>query len=117
MPKGLKTGGRVSGTPNLISGKVKQALGAALDNYEGGPVAYLELIRDTERKVFCQLLGRILPRQMVGKDDEPLIPKPRTHADDIEACRRTLFLLAKVEKGCNRGLADDLNYPVEKDSH
>lgn len=60
--KGKKTGGRQAGTPNKITGAVKDMVLQALSQ-EGG-VAYLQLQARRNPVAFMGLLGRVLPLQV-----------------------------------------------------
>lgn len=72
MARGRKTGGRRKGTPNKITGAVKEAIEEAFAN--AGGVAYLEKVAQDDPRAFCTLLGKILPKQVEqsGPDGEPL---------------------------------------------
>ena len=71
-PKGgEKFGGRAKGTPNKMTIKVKEAILHAFDEV-GGP-AYLVKVAKEDPKVFCTLLGKVLPTEIHTKDDKPLI--------------------------------------------
>ena len=70
MAKGLKTGGRKSGTPNKITTDLKEAIMQAFER--AGGVAYLTKVAAEQPQVFCTLLAKILPMQVTGKDDAPL---------------------------------------------
>ncbi|MCV5968711.1 hypothetical protein, partial [Lactococcus petauri] len=66
MPKGgskpgERRGGRKAGTPNKVTGQLKDMILQALSD-QGG-VAYLNTVASTHPQVFCALLGRVLPIQ------------------------------------------------------
>lgn len=65
MAKGRKTGGRVAGTPNKVTGELKDMILKALAN-KGG-VAYLERAADQNPTAFLTLVGRVLPLQVNGE--------------------------------------------------
>ena len=68
-PKGLpKTGGRRAGTPNVITRQVKTAIEDAFDKLGG--MDYLVRIGREQPQVFCQLLGRVLPRNLTAMQIE-----------------------------------------------
>lgn len=72
-PKGSpKSGGRKKGTPNKVTGKVREAILQAFE--EVGGVEYLTNIAQEDHKTFCMLLAKVLPTQVTGADDKPLIP-------------------------------------------
>jgi len=102
MPAGAKPGerrgGRQKGTPNKISSEIKQALYEALNNGDGATAYFLEL-RTEHPKTFENLISKLLPRQVTGADDDPLIQEyDLDHlAGRVEACRRISFAFAKVE--------------------
>ena len=66
MAKGVKTGGRKAGTPNKISGELKDMILTALSNRGG--VTYLERQADESPNAFLALVGKILPLQVTGED-------------------------------------------------
>jgi hypothetical protein len=71
-PKGSpKTGGRVKGTPNKNTAALKDAILAALDKVGGQ--SYLERIAEEDPKTFCALLGKVLPMQIGGDPQNPLV--------------------------------------------
>jgi hypothetical protein len=60
--KGKKTGGRQAGTPNKLTGAVKEMILTALEQ-EGG----IEYLRHQARRnptAFLQLVGKVLPLQV-----------------------------------------------------
>lgn len=68
--KGKKTGGRVKGTPNKVSGALKDDILDALQAVGG--VEYLREQATKNPNAFLSLLGRVLPMQVngPGKDGE-----------------------------------------------
>lgn len=73
MAKGRKTGGRVAGTPNKLTGELKDLILGALSNVGG--MKYLETQAKESPTAFLTLVGKVLPLQVTGKDDKPLIPE------------------------------------------
>lgn len=70
-PRGApKTGGRKRGTPNKVTADLKDAILGAL-RAKGGQ-DYLEKVADNDPRTFCGLLGKVLPMQLQGDDDNPL---------------------------------------------
>ena len=63
-----ETGGRQAGTPNKMTASVKAAILAAFD--EVGGEAYLVKVANEDPRTFCTLLGKVLPTELVGADDE-----------------------------------------------
>lgn len=90
MATGRKTGGRTKGTPNKVNAAVKEAILGAF-NKVGGQ-AYLERVAENDARVFCGLLGRVLPTQLAGTADEPI----RIASESDCTVRDTL--LAKIEE-------------------
>jgi hypothetical protein len=68
MAKRQKTGGRTKGTPNKLSGQVREMILAALDDVGGKD--YLVTQAFLNPSAFMQLLGKILSLQLVGASDE-----------------------------------------------
>jgi len=70
--------GRVKGVPNKITATLKELIPLAAANvgYDGkgkdGLLGYLQKIAEKDQKTFAQLLGRLLPLQLTGKDHGPL---------------------------------------------
>ncbi len=69
-PGAKKTGGRVKGTPNKMSGELKEMILTALS--EKGGVAYLVRQADENPQSFMGLLGKVLPMTVQGNPDQPL---------------------------------------------
>jgi len=73
MAQGVKTGGRVKGTPNKTTGMLKEAILKAAElcgedgNGKGKTVGYLKRLAMDEPKAFAGLLGRVLPLQVTGE--------------------------------------------------
>ena len=57
-PKGTRWGGRQKGTPNKLTGGVKDALRTAFT--EAGGVEYLVGVAKSDPRVFCALLAKLL---------------------------------------------------------
>lgn len=74
MAKGQKTGGRQRGTPNKTTALLKDAiLKAATDaGGEAGLVGYLQTQAKENPAPFMALLGKVLPMQIAGDQDNPL---------------------------------------------
>lgn len=70
MAKGVKTGGRVAGTPNKATAALKDAILAAGHKVgedgegRGGLEGYLVMLAKTDPKSFSTLLGKVLPLQV-----------------------------------------------------
>ena len=70
MARGTKTGGRKKGTPNKVTGALKDMILTALDN-KGG-VEYLERQAEANPTAFLTLVGKVLPLQVTGDGGGPL---------------------------------------------
>lgn len=68
---GERRGGRRPGTPNKTTAALKDAILHAFD--EAGGVSYLERIAREEPRVFCSLLGRLIPHTLAGDADAPAV--------------------------------------------
>ena len=76
--KGQRFGGRKKGTPNKVSGSLKDAIldaakevgldGKGLDGLKG----YCKRIAETDSKTYCGLLGRVIPLSVEGDPDKPV---------------------------------------------
>lgn len=70
--------GRVKGTPNKTTALLKDAIIRAAEasgedkNGKHGLVGYCTFLAKEEPKAFAQLLGKVLPMQVVGEGDGPL---------------------------------------------
>lgn len=74
MAKGIKTGGGSrKGVPNRLTADVKGMILQALD--EAGGKDYLLAQAHGNPNAFLTLVGKVLPKEMTGKDGEPLFPK------------------------------------------
>ena len=80
--KGQKTGGRTKGTPNKVNAELRDMILGALSD-AGGQKYLLTQALDNPAS-FMSLLGRILPKEITGKDGEPLIP---SLADALKVAR------------------------------
>jgi len=66
-----KTGGRTKGTPNKISRTIRDAVLSSFDLVGGERY----LLRQAEENpvAYMSLLGKILPTQVTGADDGPVV--------------------------------------------
>ncbi len=62
MAKGQKTGGRIKGTPNKLTGDLREAIHEAFKR--AGGVVYLTKVAEESPAVFCKLLGMTLPKDV-----------------------------------------------------
>lgn len=65
--------GRKAGTPNKVTGALKDMILQALAN-QGG-VAYLETQAKVNPNAFLALIGRVLPLQVKQGGDDPRVPQ------------------------------------------
>ena len=70
MARGHKTGGRKAGTPNKLTASIKEAITEAF--YESGGKNYLIGLAVSNPQVFCALLGKIIPTEVVGEGEGPV---------------------------------------------
>ena len=70
MAKGKKTGGRVKGTPNKVTGELKEMILGALS--EVGGVEYLKQQAVNNPGPFLSLVGKVLPYQVTGEGGGPV---------------------------------------------
>lgn len=78
-PKGApKSGGRKKGTPNKLTAQLKEMILEAAelageDMGGGGTVKYLRMQATLQPVAFMSLLGRVLPMQIAGDEDNPIV--------------------------------------------
>jgi hypothetical protein len=70
LAKGKKTGGRKKGTPNKLTGDLKELILQALA--DSGGVMYLKARAADNPTAFLTLVGKVLPLQVTGKDGKDL---------------------------------------------
>lgn len=63
---GERRGGRQKGTPNRLTGAVKEMILQALDDVGG--VDYLARQAEANPAAFMTLVGKVLPLQLTGED-------------------------------------------------
>ena len=87
MATGIKTGGRKKGTPNKVSGQLKDAILEAAKKAGGkdGIIGYLSAQATANPGPFMALLGKVLPLQVTGEGDGPLKIEVGRFADDPPA--------------------------------
>jgi hypothetical protein len=79
MATGKKTGGRQKGTPNKTTGALKDAILLAAEQIgedakgKDGLTGYLRMIAKSDVKAYAGLLGRVLPLQLTGDPENPVI--------------------------------------------
>jgi len=76
MPKGgakpgERRGGRQKGTPNKVTGELKDMILTALGNVGG--VEYLERQAESSPTAFLSLVGKVLPMQVTGDGGGPVV--------------------------------------------
>jgi hypothetical protein len=69
-----KTGGRKAGTPNKVTGQLKEMILAAAEEAGGedGTIGYLRKQALENPTVFMTLLGRVLPHTVAGDAENPI---------------------------------------------
>ena len=65
-----KTGGRKKGTPNKMTGQLKEMILTALDT--AGGVGYLVEQSEKNPTAFLTLVGKVLPMTVKGDPENPL---------------------------------------------
>jgi len=68
---GERRGGRQKGTPNKNTALLREMILSALE--EEGGVDYLRWASREQPAGFLTLLGKVLPTQLTGADDGPLV--------------------------------------------
>lgn len=71
MAAGNAGKGRVKGTPNKLTKTVKEMILAALD--KAGGTDYLAVQADENPAAFMALVGKVLPLQISGDPDNPIV--------------------------------------------
>jgi len=74
VARGTKTGGRKKGTPNKTTALLKDAILVAAGNAgkDEGLVGYLTSQAVLNPGPFMALLGKVLPMQISGDEDQPV---------------------------------------------
>lgn len=85
MPRGAapgeRRGGRQKGTPNKTTKILKDAILQAAEEVgvdgEGGDglVGYCKMVAVASPQAFCGLLGKVLPTQVTGDPDNPVVQR------------------------------------------
>jgi hypothetical protein len=70
--KGQRFGGRKKGTPNKVTGTLKEMILQALS--EAGGIDYLQQQATKNPTAFLSLLGRVLPLQVGTDARDPVMP-------------------------------------------
>lgn len=70
MSLGKKTGGRKKGTPNKVTGELKEMILGALSDVGGRE--YLKAQAKTNPNAFLVLVGKVLPYQVTGENGGPI---------------------------------------------
>ena len=97
-PGSPRAGGRKKGTPNKLTADLKTAILGALEA-KGGQ-KYLEQVADRDMRTFCTLLGKVLPLQLQGDGDNPIVSSVNFSA--AEELMRRLDQIAKT-RGASGG--------------
>ena len=76
MASGKKVGGRKKGTPNKVTGSLREAILLAAEDAGGGGAeglrAYLLQQAKDQPVAFMGLLGKVLPLQVTGANNSPV---------------------------------------------
>jgi len=70
MALGIKTGGRLAGTPNKHTAALKDMILQALE--DSGGVEYLKKTALENPTAFLTLVGKVIPLQVTGENGGPL---------------------------------------------
>lgn len=73
MARGIKTGGRTKGTPNKFNADLRDMIQGALNDVGGRD--YLAAQARDNPAAFLTLVGKTLPKEIVGSGGGDLIPK------------------------------------------
>ena len=73
--RGLKTGGRQKGTPNKVTASAREAIELAFQGL-GGVEALTTWAKGNPNEFYTRVWPRILPLQLSGDPESPLIPPP-----------------------------------------
>ena len=89
MTVGRKTGGRKKGTPNKLTAALRETiLLAAEAAHDDGTLGYLTDQAKQNPVAFMSLLGKILPMQVAGDPENPLVTRivieAATHDDGTD---------------------------------
>jgi hypothetical protein len=77
MAAGRKTGGRTGGTPNKTTRALRDMILGALDD---GGRQYLARQAEQNPTAFMTLLGKVLPTQLAGAPEQPILPSSEYRA-------------------------------------
>jgi len=98
--------GRKKGTPNKFTGQLRQiVLDAAANAHPSGVQAYLQQQAKKNPRSFMQMLTKLLPTEVTGKDGSPLevalIQKAQTGLSNLSAAEFDMLqkLLVKIGIG------------------
>jgi hypothetical protein len=76
---GERRGGRKAGTPNKFTADLKTMILGALDG--AGGQTYLQRQAETNPVAFMTLVGKVLPLQVTGDRDAPLVVHTVSYAN------------------------------------
>lgn len=92
---GHKVGGRQKGTPNRVTGEVKEMVLEALS--AAGGVDYLVRQSDENPTAFLTLVGKVLPLQVTGDKSNPVYTHETTTVDTSGLDTAQLRALASIK--------------------
>jgi len=92
--------GRPPGTPNKVTKQVREALLEALNSGDGA-VAFFQGLKEgskEDKRVFAQIVSRLIPTEISGPDGRPLLPLDIHNPDYLlEVSRSISFILSRSE--------------------
>lgn len=99
MAKRRKTGGRTKGTPNKVSGTVRQAILDAFHELGGkdGLIDWAEESAENKRE-FYRMCSKLIPREISGPESGPIQTE---EVSMLDTARRIAYLLAVGEEEMN----------------
>ena len=92
-----KTGGRLKGTPNKTTGKIKDAILEAFE--KAGGVTYLTKLAKEDARTFVGLLGKIVPSEVKADVGDSLADLLKNYSDDELMARRDALKKEMDEQG------------------
>lgn len=92
---GERAVGRVKGTPNELTRRVRDAIGAAFQGLGG--VDYLIRVGEKDPRTFCALLSKLLPSKVQLDSASPIL-EALTELTDAQLAARTARALADAQR-------------------
>lgn len=82
MPKGLKAGGRVKGTPNLLTRSMKECVQSTLEWLQTQPRSNMRTWANENPTAFYQIASKLIPTEIKGEVDVTILHLPSWIQDD-----------------------------------